>query len=199
MIIYGWRLVQTAKEDIADYCSSCGKPNSLSIHILHRYIHLFWIPLFPIGRIIKSHCSQCGLSLEKKEMPDALKLSCSNIKHKRKIPIWMFSGVFIVGGIIMWVSIKNKLRDNENRSMIENPLKNDLYDIKSESEKYTSYKVKDVKADTVYVLVNQYETNTASGLSDLRYMEYNDTVQSLLRSDLEELFDKGEIINIERN
>jgi hypothetical protein len=200
MIVYGWREVQTAKEDISDCnCVSCNNTFTLSVYVFYRYVHVFWIPLFPIGKVVKSHCSSCGFTLTKKEMPESQRMAFSNMKKKNRIPVWMFSGLLIIGGLVSWSFIDKAIQKSNTKDMIQNPVKGDIYSIKLSSGSYTAYKVDNVSGDTVFLVVNEYMTEDPAGLSELKYMEYNDTADGVFKSDVEEMFKNEKIIAVDRH
>jgi len=199
MIVYGWRQVQTAKEDISECaCHSCGKPFTLSIYVFHKYAHIFWIPFFPIGKTVKSHCSSCDLLLEKKEMPQELRYAFGNMNNRNRIPVWMFSGLILIAGSIICSMITGLIADHRNKEMIENPFAGDVYEVKQGPGIYTTYKVEHVADDTVFLLVNQYTSDMPGGFSELKTMEYNDTVQAIFKSELLEMFNCKDILAVDR-
>ncbi|MCW3101675.1 MAG: zinc-ribbon protein [Bacteroidetes bacterium] len=199
MIVYGWRQAQTAKEDISECtCHNCGKPFTLSIYVFHRYAHIFWIPLFPIGKTVKSHCSSCGLPLEKKEMPQELRHAFGNMNNRNRIPVWMFSGLILIAGGIICSMVNRLIADHKNKELIENPFAGDVYEVKQGPGIYTTYKVERVADDTVFLLVNQYTSDMQSGFSELKAMEYNDTAQAVFKPQLLEMFNNQEILTVER-
>ncbi|MCW3085199.1 MAG: zinc-ribbon protein [Bacteroidetes bacterium] len=199
MIIYGWREKQTATQEITDPCNNCGKPFSMSLHVFHRYFHVFWIPLFPIGKTVKSHCSACGITNEKRDLPEAVRLSYKNMPRKNRIPVWMFAGPIIIAGCVSVGFIKDEFNKKEYANMIQQPLKGDIYKVKTDDGNYTLYKVQSTSADTVNILLNEYQSDNAKDIDQLKSMGYNDTALAVLRSDLQDMLQKGDIIGVDRN
>jgi hypothetical protein len=201
MIIYGSKATQIATENIADKCSNCGTQNSIQMSIFQKYAHVFWIPFFPIGKTGVTQCSHCKQALQKKEFSGHLTETYETVKTNSKTPLWTFSGLVILTALIVWGVISSKQSDAKNARLILTPQKGDIYEIKKDYKQYTLYKVDNVIGDTVFLLINQYETNKIRGLSDLKNKgveAYGEDVLPLVKTDLKNMLDKGEIINIDR-
>ena len=60
MIFYGTRASHLLTAPIDQTaCAACGTPNALRASIFGRYAHVYWIPLFPIGKVSASECGHC--------------------------------------------------------------------------------------------------------------------------------------------
>jgi len=200
MIIYGTRATLLKSELIFEPCPNCQTTNSVQIGVYQRYAHVFWIPFFPIGKTGVSACGHCQQVLKSGQMPPALKLVYDNVKARTRIPVWHFSGLFLVALIVIAVIISDQKRGEKVGKYILAPKVNDVYEVKEKDEKYTLYKVQRIAGDTVFFVVNKYQTNQETGLDDLKSKEYDMTVQyGLVRSKLQEMNSKDEIIDIDRN
>jgi hypothetical protein len=56
-----------------------------------------------------------------------------------------------------------------------------------------------VLGDSVFVQINDYETNKVTGLNDLKKEAYSEEVMGFSKAELKQMLEKGEIIDIERN
>ena len=201
MIIYGSKASHMATENVNETCSGCGTPNSLLMTVFQRYAHVFWIPVFPIGKVGVSQCSHCKQVLQKKEFSRNLSTSYEALKSKTKTPIWSFSGLAVLTVLIAWGVVTGKQNDEKNAAFILAPQHGDIYEVKNDRKQYTLFKVESVVGDTVFVLPNQYETNKISGLSDIKLKgneAYVSEPLSILKAELKGMLDKGEIIDIDR-
>ena len=201
MIIYGSKATQIATENINHMCSNCGTSNSIQITVFQKYAHVFWIPFFPIGKTGVTQCSNCKQVLEKKEFTEILKGSYNTLKATSKTPVWTFSGLALLCLLIIFGVISGKEKDEKNAKLILSPQKGDIYEVKIDYKQYTLYKVDTVAGDTVFILINEYETNKIRGLEGLKkrgdeafMLEPLPIVKTKLKSMLE----KGEIIDIDR-
>jgi hypothetical protein len=201
MIIYGSKATEVATENIAEKCSNCGTQHSIQMSVFQKYVHIFWIPFFPIGKTGVTQCIHCKQVLEKSGFGSTLKEAYEAIKKTSKTPVWTFAGLIIIAGLAIWGAITDKQNDAENTQLILAPLKGDVYGIKMDYKRYTLYKVNNIVGDTVFLLLGQYEVNKLMGLIDLKKKgdeAYGEEVFPLVKTDLMNMLDKGEIIDIER-
>jgi hypothetical protein len=201
MIIYGSKATQVATENLSDKCSSCGTQNSIQMTVFQKYAHIFWIPFFPIGKTGATECSHCKQVLQKKEFTENLNSSYETLKSNSKMPIWTFSGLALLSILIIWGVKSNNETAEINAKLILTPQKGDIYEIKKDYKQYTLYKVNNVAGDTVFVFVNQYETNKITGLTDLKNKGDEAFIQEplpLVKTELKSMLEKGEIIDIDR-
>lgn len=201
MIIYGSKATEIANEQISDKCSSCGTANGIQMVVFQKYAHVFWIPLFPIGKTAVTQCGHCKQVLQKKEFTSDLNRNYEAVKSNGKTPIWTFSGLAILSILIVWGVISGKQKDEKNAQLILAPQKGDVYEIKKDYKQYTLYKVDNIANDTVFVLLNEYESNKLSGLSDIKSKgdeAYVPVPVPVLKAKLKTMLDNGEIVDVDR-
>jgi hypothetical protein len=202
MIVYGTRSKLLATDSLQESCPHCGANNSVLLYVFQKYAHVFWIPLFPIGKIAVSQCTSCKKVSKQKELSPAALLSAENLKTQSKTPIWTFSGLAVIALIIVLTVISERNKDQRNGKLILSPQSGDVFEVKTKDQQYTLYKVDNVQGDSVYVKINNYETNKVSGISDLKRKgesAYSEELYSIHKKDLLEMLNKGEIIDIDRN
>jgi len=201
MIIYGSKNKELAKEVLIDKCESCGKQNSIDMHIFQKYAHVFWIPFFPMGKTGVSQCDHCKRVLKLKEMSPSLRNSYETLKAQTKTPIWMFSGVALIAVLIAVGVVSARENDKKNKKYISAPVVGDIFEIKTPADQYTLYKVEQVRGDSVFVSINQYETNKVSGLGDIKDKgdaAFSEEVMTFSKSELKKMLDDGEIVDVDR-
>jgi hypothetical protein len=201
MIVYGSRTKQLAKEHITNKCANCGTQNSTGFYLFQKYAHVFWIPFFPTGKTAVSQCDHCKQVIKLKEMPASLKEVYEGLKTQNKTPLWTFSGLAILAVLISIGVVASQQNDARNAKLILAPQPGDIFEIKTENNQYTLYKVDDIKGDTAFLLLNEYETNKSSGLNDLKRKgdaAYSKESYSFSKPELKEMLSKGEIIDIDR-
>ena len=113
------------------------------------------------------------------------------MKSKTKTPVWTFSGLAVLTVLIAWGVVTGKQNDERNAALILVPQQGDVYEVKKEDKQYTLFKVESVVGDTVFVLLNQYETNKATGLSDIRLKgdeAYEAEALPILKADLKIMY-----------
>ncbi|MCW5909024.1 MAG: hypothetical protein KIS94_14255 [Chitinophagales bacterium] len=201
MIIYGTRATHLQTDAVPDKCANCGTDNSVSVSAFQRYAHVFWIPLFPIGKIGASECSNCKQVLEVKDMPSSYRETYDRLKMQSTTPKWTFAGLGIIAALVLWGAYASNQDKKENLAYINDPKAGDIYEIKSDSKSYTLYKVDYTDADTVFVKLNEYESNKLSGLSDIKAKgdeAFTDYSVGFTKAELLQMLESGELYDIER-
>jgi hypothetical protein len=201
MIIYGSKATLVAAENTQETCNNCGTQHSVQLSIFQKYAHIFWIPFFPIGKTAVTQCHHCKQVLKLNEFPPSLKLAYDNLKSNSKTPVWTFSGVALLAVFVVFSSYQSNLNDKRNAALILAPIHGDVFEIKTRDNQYTLYKVAKVQDDSVFIRFNQYETNKATGIPDLKRKgdaAYSEETFSLSKSELKQMLEKGEITDIER-
>lgn len=199
MIIYGTRGKLIKSEMIAEPCANCNNANSIEMNVFQRWAHIFWIPFFPIGKTGVSQCMHCKQVLTLKQMPEMLRISYSNLKSQAKTPIWTFSGLLLLAIIIVAVIITGKQKDERVKAMISALKANDVLEIKLDDGNYTLAKVSRVKGDSVFIVVNKFQTDKASGIDKLKKEAYDAQEEVLTVEALKSMNAKNQILDIERD
>src|SRR5829696_7486469 len=140
MIIYGTRSTQLAKEVLADTCPNCGTHTSVELNVFQKYAHIFWIPLFPIGKTGVSQCHHCKQVLTLKQMPSSFTISYDNAKSQTKTPIWTFSGLALFVIFLTLGIVNNKKNHELNAKLVSTPANGDVLEVKTKDNQYTLYK-----------------------------------------------------------
>lgn len=103
MIIYGSKAVHVkSTQPKTITCPSCGTKGSLVLSLYRKHAHIFWIPLFPIGKKGVSQCQHCKNVLEYKDMPAPIKEEFKILKSEAKGPIWQYAGLVLIAILIAW-------------------------------------------------------------------------------------------------
>lgn len=174
--------------------------DSRDMVLFQKYAHIFWIPIVPTGRTAVAVCSHCKHYLEQKEFNEDLQQSYSSLSQK-KVPLWTFSGVFILAGLMFLLRMSGSYFENRKEERFAAPMVGDIYSVKLDDESYTLWKVDKIIADTLFVLSNEYETNYYTGLRGLMKKgdeSYSGEPYPLLKEDLNELRKKGLVLDVER-
>lgn len=201
MIIYGSKAKELAKEIITDKCPNCGNQNTIDMHVFQKYAHVFWIPLFPIGKTGVSQCDHCKQVLKLNQMPPHLKTAYTNLKAQAKTPIWMFIGSALIVALIIFAAIEGNEKDAKNAKLILSPQMGDVFEVKTKEGDYTLYKVALVEADSVFIRVNEFQVNKSSGLYKIREkgdVAFSQDLYGFSKAELKKMQADGEIIDIDR-
>lgn len=167
MIFYGTRATSLGEENINETCPACGTPNSVHMAIFQKYAHIYWIPLLPYKKTGATVCTHCKQSLDLKQMSPAFIEKYERLKATKSTPIWTFSGLGIIGLLIVVGIVSSKMTDSKVQRLIKEPKPGDVYELFIGS-KYTLMKVKEVNGDSVWCVESQYEAEYSSGLSKIK-------------------------------
>lgn len=201
MIIYGTRSKLLAKQMIPQKCSHCGTSNSVDLYVFQKYAHVFWIPFFPIGKTGANECSHCQQVLQLKQMPDTIKASYTHLRSQEKTPLWMFTGLALLAVLVVAGVVTSKQKEERNAHLIAAPHQGDIFEVRTDAQRYTLYKVHAVKGDSAFLQLSSFETNKKSGLYDLKAKgetAFTEELYAFSTAELKEMVQKGEIIDIER-
>ena len=201
MIIFGKTRRLVATNAIFDTCESCHKQGNMEMLVFKDYAHIFWIPFFPIGTKGISQCGHCKHALELKQMPGSLKLTYQNLKAQAKTPVWMYSGLMLVAVLIFIGAIAGGKKNEKNAKLIVTPASGDVYEIKTRDRQYTLYKIDEVVGDSVVLKVSKYETDKLTGIYKIKAKgdaAYADDMFIVAKTQLKEMLEKNEIIDIDR-
>ena len=201
MLIYGSKTTQLAKENVTGNCPNCGTPNAVDLYVFQKYAHVFWIPLFPAGKVTLSQCTHCKQVLKPKEMSSALMDANNHLKAQSRTPVWTFTGLALIAVLITIGVINDKKNDERNAQLILAPKEGDIFEVKTKHNQYTLYKVASVTGESVFLYPNQYETNKLTGLDDLKRKgdnAYTEEALAVSIAELKQMLEKGEIMDIDR-
>jgi hypothetical protein len=200
MIIYGSKSKQLAVDHIIEKCPECGTQNSTDMHVFQKYAHIYWLPLFPLGKHGVSQCDKCKLILKNNKMPNDLRLAYYNVRTKAKTPIWMFSGLIIIGLLSIYGIYGSKKEAEKTKQMIVDLKPNDILQIKVNQE-YTKIKITTVKGDSVFYKSNQYSVDRESGLDKISNADksFYEEEEGSTKLEMKNKFENNEILKIIRN
>ncbi len=182
-------------------CPNCENQTSMTYSIFGKYAHIYWIPAFPVGRENIIECNSCKQTYKVKELPEHLKQKFEFEKQGAKTPLWYFSGLAIIACLISfgaWSSSQNK---TNNEEYIKAPQIGDVYSIEaSQNGYYSSIKVTDVTQDSVYVIINDYEIDRRTKISQIDKAEnYTTQIDSYSKEEIINLYDENVIYEIDRD
>lgn len=104
MIIFGVnsRRLKNLKSQTHD-CGYCKIEKTVSFYFFQKYIHIFWIPIIPIGKTGSSVCSHCHQALHSSQMPEIQKKNFLEEKAMLKTP-WGYK-IFLFLFLGSWVFV----------------------------------------------------------------------------------------------
>ncbi len=200
MIIFGSRAVhlQTIRlDDIT--CPSCNTNDSLVMIIYRKHAHVFWIPMFPIGKEGVSQCQHCKNLLEPHEMPSSIKKTYIELEKQTKGPIWQFAGAAILFLLVVWAGIAGRKNGKLEAEYISSPQIGDIYEYKIEPGHYSTLKVISISEDSVFVSPNEYEITKISKIYKINKPEnYSEISFGISKDELKRMYYSRQIFDVNR-
>lgn len=182
-------------------CPNCKEQTSFKYRIFQKYFHLYWIPAFPTGKENITECNNCHKTYYVWQLPEAFKKKFEFEKQGVGTKIWHWSGVMIIACIVAAVFYFGMKNDQENDIFITEPMRGDIYSYVTEDGygHYSTLKIADVSADTLYVFLNDYETDQKSGISEIDvFRNYTLDTYVIPRAEIDAMYQSGKIFEIER-
>lgn len=201
MIIYGWR-ASHVKSQISDTvkCVQCQTEKTTLFSVFSRYVHIFWIPLFPYGRKGFTECQKCGYETDSSYTDDHYKRGHRELLQQTNIPFWQFAGLLIIVAFVSWGVISSQLEKENTRTYLESPSVGDKYFYKTDEGNYSVFKIRHIGSDSVEVQQNDYESSRKNRVDEIDIQEnYGDYQFRLAKTDLKSMYESGLIYSIKRN
>ncbi|WP_405247328.1 hypothetical protein [Cellulophaga sp. Asnod2-G02] len=200
MIIYGTRSSHLdSVQKTTPVCPNCEEKGSLLISVYRKHAHIFWIPIFPLGKSGASHCKNCKQALRSSEMPEHLKQEYLKIKKEVKGPIWQFSGMFIALFFLVLAGFANQNTKKLEKEYLNQPMAGDIYEYRVANKQFSTMKVIEVDTDSVFIALNDFEINKASRIYKIDKPEnYPDVVYGFSKQEITAMYSSGKIFDINR-
>jgi hypothetical protein len=199
MIIYGTRASHLMSVQLPnETCPNCNTKGSMVMSVYNRYAHIFWLPTFPVGRKGGSQCANCQQVLEPKQMPTFLKLQYDQLLAQTKIPIWSWSGLALIVGLIAFGSYSSSVNAENEKKYVEAPKVGDVYRVKTDDGAFSLMKVAEVTPDSLLILFNQYQVDKMAAVYKLNAKEYDSVGYWMSRGAVLEMYKKKEIFGVDR-
>lgn len=204
MIIYGWNSKIIKQAPLENYpCPNCQRNESHMI-ILAKYVHIFWIPVFPYKKSAMVFCTQCKLETHDEHaiMIGSDQRAIKKLKSAVALPIYLFSGLIIILLAIGYFTYAGAQDEKREAGYIETPEPGDVYLLKNDQDttgyKYYLMKVRDVQVDSLWVSFSSYQYNGLVSKLDPEDGFY-DVVFPMHKSVLSEFQKSGELQKVMRD
>ncbi|WGD35192.1 zinc-ribbon domain-containing protein [Olleya sp. YS] len=202
MVFYGTKAT-TLKEGqlINVQCPNCEEGRSMRYGIYGKYAYLYWIPMFPVGKENYLECNQCKRTYDLKELPNEIKQKFELEKSGASYPIWYFSGLAVLAILVATAFYLSKKDAENDKRYIQEPLVGDVYSVEtSQKGFYSSMKVSEVTADSIFVIYNDYEIDKKSKIYKIDKIEnYTTERGGFSKAEIKSLFDENVIFEVDRD
>ncbi|MCI1188768.1 hypothetical protein MON38_15175 [Hymenobacter sp. DH14] len=82
-------------------CAYCHTPETLTCTVFSRYVHLFWVPAFPVGKFSVTSCQHCKQVLTAREMPASYVAPVQAVQQQAKTPLTHFALLLLFGAVVL--------------------------------------------------------------------------------------------------
>ena len=158
MIIFGRRASNIGNFDTSSVkCQFCEELCSHRVSVFGKYAHIFWIPIFPIGKKAVAECTNCDKTIEQKEFSPELKQLYKDNKSLAKRPFWHWLGLGVLAILIALISILIRTAEEDPRSDLYRSDKKTMTSNPTMDSDSISYKIKQVFDNFATAEINPYE------------------------------------------
>jgi len=200
MIFYGTNSSRLKDGQLSNVtCPNCNTQTSMAYSVFGKYAYLYWIPVFPMGKVNILECNQCKKTYKLKELPQQIQQKFETEKHTG-IPFLHFSGLAIILLVIAYFSYSNSKHEADEAEYIKAPAIGDIYSIPSEgSGQYTTMKITSVTNDSIYFVLNDYEISEKSAIYKIdKASNYTTYMEGYSKEEITSLYNDNTIFNIDR-
>lgn len=202
MIIFGHRASRITSGRLSNVtCPDCNSQTTYSYSIFGRYVHIYWIPLFPFAKTSVLECDNCKKTYTPKEVSERIKHKYDVEKKRTGVPVWHFSGLFIIAAFLCYLYVIFEKQHQKELLYAKTPIIGDIYTVEGDSSGYyTTLKVIGITKDSIFVAYNKFMVNSVSGYKRIDFSENYDeiNIDGFSKKDIPELYNSKKIREINR-
>ena len=202
IIYYGTKAKNLKNGQITNVeCPNCNTNVSMIYSIFGKYAHLYMIPFFPIKKLTFAECNSCKKTFEKIELSPLIqqKLEREKEKNNVKIPVWMFSGLFLIVLIVALSFYSSHQTDVDSESFIVSPKVGDIYLINSAEGHYSTMKIDQVSKDSLIIFMNDMEIDSKTDIDKIDLAENYKKTYTVSKKNMLKLYKEEKIYEVKRD
>lgn len=185
MIVYGWNAKNIKQAPLENYeCPQCQQKQSVLV-IFAKYVHIFWIPVFPYKKTAVIVCNNCRKETEEKAIALGSGVSVGQLKNAVPIPKYLFSGLALIIAAISYIVYLGMEEGKQEQAYLAAPEIDDVYLIKSteETSQYNHFlfKIREIQGDSLYISYSSFgytgmitQLDPKDGFYDIMYSVHKD-------------------------
>ena len=202
MIVYGWNAKIIKQASLESYeCPGCQQKQS-DLIIAAKYIHIFWIPVFPFKKTALIVCKNCRHESDEKNITLGSKDTIKQLKAAVPIPKYLFSGLALIILAIGYFTYSGIKESEQEQAYVDDPHVGDVYLIKDREEpsEFNHYliKVRDIAGDSLWVSYSSFSYNGTVSQLDPKDGFY-DLVFTIHKNTIQEFNDSGDLKKVMRD
>lgn len=201
MIVYGWSAKNIKQAPLENYvCPNCQQKQSVIV-IFAKYVHLFWIPVFPYKKTAVIVCTNCKYETEEKNILMGTQGAIQHLKSAVPIPKYLFSGLALILIAVAYFTYEGIQNGEKEKAYLNDPKAGDIYFLRREKEtsqyNYFIMKVRKVEGDSLWLSYSSFVYNGIVTKLDPRDGFY-DIMLSMHKDRLQEFRTSGELKKVMR-
>jgi hypothetical protein len=185
MIVYGWNAKNIKQAPLETYeCPQCQQKQSVLV-IFAKYVHIFWIPVFPYKKSAVIVCNHCKKETEETAITLGPGVSVAQLKGAVPIPKYLFSGLALLLAAISYIVYLGWSEGKQEQAYLAAPEVGDVYLVKSTEEtsqyNHLLFKIREIHGDSLYISYNSFGYNgmitqldPKDGFYDIMYSVHKD-------------------------
>jgi hypothetical protein len=167
MIFLGIGKKKIASEAIGCKCPGCNSDELMIVDVYARYLGIFWIPFFPLGKKILVTCPKCSHQPGQHTLPQSLVLECEQLKNNSESPRYLFTGLTLTLLIAVFFIFRSFEQSNQKNEYLFDPKAGDIYEFKKDNDRYSLIKIFKVDEDSLYVQFHVDDTGDENRVNTL--------------------------------
>ena len=131
-----------------------------------RYAHIYWIPFFPLNKLVFLKCPKCQHSVERKDMTLDQKAAISSQLVKARTPVWTFSAVAVLALIVGGAMATEHVTKNRSLAYQKDPRPGDLavlYGRTDAEHPFLVLRVNKIEGDAMDLSFSNFAYSTIDG------------------------------------
>lgn len=200
MVFFGTKSTHLTSVKAHDrYCSGCDDYDTIVLNVFRKQIHLFGIPIIPVGKTGNAFCQKCKKALGEEAMPEPVKHLYLMVKNETKGLAWQIPGSLALLVISLTLSLAHKKTNQKELEYLASPYKGDVYEYRIDGATYSTMKIIKVSTDSVFVYLNRLNVDNSSLLNWIDKTEnYRKETVPFERQKINDLYNDGKILEIKR-
>ncbi|WP_035648370.1 zinc-ribbon domain-containing protein [Flavobacterium sp. ASV13] len=200
MIFYGTKAANIKNDQVLNVdCSHCDSKVTMRYSIFEKYAHIYWIPFFPIKKLIFAECNSCKKTFERHELPTPTQQKIDRSKGKVNSPFWMFSGLMIIGAFVLYGFYSSVQTTKDTENFIQSPKIGDVYLINSSTGFYSTMKLDEISKDSLVLLINNMEIDNKEEIGKIDLKENYVNKKTIAKRELQKLLTENKIYEVVRH
>lgn len=101
ILIYGVQKTAIGIDEVLEKCPSCESDTFCDLFLTSDYYHMFYIPIFPIGKEVSIFCKKCGLKRYNVPLTVQTMKNYQELNSKFRHPWYTYSVPIVFGSLIL--------------------------------------------------------------------------------------------------